>query len=488
MGRVYLGTTQSGRRLAVKIVRAEFADDPEFRRRFQQEVAAAQRVQNFYTAPVIDADLNGPVPWLATAHVPGPSLAQAVFESGPLPAGTVRILAAGVAEALQAIHQAGVIHRDLKPSNVLLAPDGPRVIDFGIARAADATPLTRTGGAVGSPQFMAPEQIFGEPSTPALDVFAFGSLVFFAATGRSPFGEGPAQAVMFRIAQEAPRLDGCPDDLRPLVERCLAKDPADRPKTGEILNELTGITAPTSADWLPGQVTSTLSAYESVPAPPPPARTGPVMPSPGTQYPARSSGIKRTLIAGFSGVVVVLLLAITLVVLLKNGQDKEGSTAAGAASSSPAAVETSGSAPAQSSIPTPTPTPTATGTAGGASQPPGTQLGQYKDIDITSGYFIDFVGNPERPQEEGSNSGDLTFTYGRLKGNNKFGVLAAGQTADYQTCHDNTIYFPDSYRVQKGLRLCVYTETGLLGIVTVKTDNSEYVTLDLTVWQGPADQ
>ena len=206
MGRVYLASTKGGRRVALKVVRPELGDDPDFRSRFRQEIEAAQRVRGLYTAELISADPAATPPWLVTAYVPGPSLQQAVAEHGPMPAETVILLMAGVAEALQAIHDAGVVHRDLKPSNVLLAPDGPRVIDFGIARAAEATNLTQSGVAVGSPQFMAPEQIRGLPITPAVDVFALGAVAAFALLGRPPFGEGHVAALMHR--PETSRLRG----------------------------------------------------------------------------------------------------------------------------------------------------------------------------------------------------------------------------------------------------------------------------------------
>jgi serine/threonine protein kinase len=263
MGRVYLGTTQAGRRLAIKVIRPEFSHDEEFRRRFEHEVSAAQRVHSMYTAPVIDADVAGPQPWLATAFVPGPTLDQVVAAHGPLPTATVRVLMAGVAEALHVVHAAGVIHRDLKPSNVLLAEDGPKVIDFGIARAAEATALTRTGMRIGTPQFMAPEQALGHPSTPALDVFALGSLTCFALTGRTPFGEGPTATVLYRIAHEPPDLEGLPGELRPLLERCLSKAPDHRPGIREIISSLQVDTVP--VDWLPQQVSQRLPAFAAEP-------------------------------------------------------------------------------------------------------------------------------------------------------------------------------------------------------------------------------
>ncbi len=235
MGRVYLASTPAGRSVALKVVRPELGDDQDFRARFRQEIQAARQVHGLYTAQLLDADPAATPPWLVTAYVPGPSLQQAVAGNGPMPEAMVFRLIAGVAEALQAIHAAGVVHRDLKPSNVLLAPDGPRVIDFGIARALEATALTRSGMMVGSPQFMAPEQIRDQPVTPAIDVFALGSLAAYAARGRPPFGEGHSAAVSYRVLHEPPDLDGCPPQLRALIEPCLRKDAAARPAPGQIL-------------------------------------------------------------------------------------------------------------------------------------------------------------------------------------------------------------------------------------------------------------
>src|SRR5437773_1275053 len=190
MGRVYLGLSPGGRSVAVKVIRADLAQDAEFRARFRREVAVARTVSGLFTAPVIDADVEGPVPWLATAYVPGPSLADAVTEHGPLPAASVLALARGLAEALSAIHAAGVVHRDLKPANVLLAGDGPRVIDFGISRAVEASALTHIGLVVGSPGFMSPEQAEGREVGSPSDIFSLGAVLAFAATGRGPFGSG----------------------------------------------------------------------------------------------------------------------------------------------------------------------------------------------------------------------------------------------------------------------------------------------------------
>ena len=255
MGRVYLASTPGGRRVALKVVRPELGDDADFRSRFCQEIEAAQRVRGLYTAELLSADPTATPPWLVTAYVPGPSLQQAVAEHGPMPPETVILLMAGVAEALQAIHAAGVVHRDLKPSNVLLAPDGPRVIDFGIARAAEAANLTQSGVALGSPQFMAPEQIRGLAITPAIDVFALGAVAAFAVGGRAPFGEGHVAALMHRVLNEPPNLTGCSGPLRTLIEHCLAKDAPDRPSPAEIIESCRAQAAGNLGDftdsWLP---------------------------------------------------------------------------------------------------------------------------------------------------------------------------------------------------------------------------------------------
>ncbi|MFK4182772.1 serine/threonine-protein kinase [Streptomyces sparsogenes] len=217
MGRVYLGRTPAGSAVAVKVVHREYASDRAFRKRFEQEVAAARRVQGLYTVPVVDADLRADEPWLATAYVPGPSLHDAVAEGGPLPVDAAVGLIARVAEALQSIHAVDVIHRDLKPSNIILTAEGPKVIDFGIARAADVTSVTGTGMLTGTPAYMAPEYIRGQAVTEAVDVFALGVVACFAATGRPAFGGGSHHAVTYRILEQAPDLDDCPEPVRTVV-------------------------------------------------------------------------------------------------------------------------------------------------------------------------------------------------------------------------------------------------------------------------------
>jgi len=244
MGRVFLGMSAAGRPVAVKIIHAGLAADPEFRARFSIEVAAARKVSGLFTALVVDADVDAPVPWLATAYVSGPSLSEAVRDRGPLSVSSLLALAAGLAKSLTAIHAVGVVHGDLKPSNVLLALDGPRVIDFGISQAAEAAPLARGGLVVGTPSFMSPEQAAGHAVGPLSDVFSLGAVLAFAATGRRPFGAGQPAAVLERVVRGTPDLQGVPAEVLPLIERCLVKDPARRPAAAGLL---AGVTAAQAA-------------------------------------------------------------------------------------------------------------------------------------------------------------------------------------------------------------------------------------------------
>ncbi|WP_461005771.1 protein kinase domain-containing protein [Streptomyces capparidis] len=239
MGVVYLAHSPSGRQVAVKVVHKHLAADPEFRARFQQEVAAARRVSGAFTAPVLDADADAVRPWMATLYVPGMTLAERVKKEGPLRGEELWQLATGLSEALRDIHRAGVVHRDLKPGNVLLAEDGPKVIDFGISRPHDSALRTETGKVIGTPPFMAPEQ-FRAPREvgTAADVFAFGCLLAHAAQGRGPFDSDSPYIVAYQVVHDEPNLDEVPDELRPLVRRCLAKDPAERPEAGELMRAL----------------------------------------------------------------------------------------------------------------------------------------------------------------------------------------------------------------------------------------------------------
>lgn len=240
MGVVYLGRSAGGALAAVKVIRAAHAGDPGFRARFRREVTAAGRVVSPWVVPLLDADPDARSPWLATAFVPGPALSEAVEECGPLPYASVRLLGARLAEALAAVHAAGLVHRDVKPGNVLLAVDGPRVIDFGIARAPEDTALTASGAVVGSPGFLAPEQALGRGREigPAADVFALGCLLAYAVTGERPFGAGATPGVLMRTVHDDPDLDGVPAPLLPLLRSCLSKEPGGRPAMAEVRTAL----------------------------------------------------------------------------------------------------------------------------------------------------------------------------------------------------------------------------------------------------------
>ncbi|MGM9387237.1 serine/threonine-protein kinase, partial [Streptomyces antibioticus] len=289
MGQVYLGRSPGGRPVAVKVVRPELAGDPDFRRRFARETAAARRVNGAFTAGVVDADPEGSPPWLATVFVPGMSLGTALSEHGPWPEQPTLVLGAGLAEALEAIHAAGVIHRDLKPSNVLLAVDGPRVIDFGISRAVETntqhTQLTHVGTVVGTPGFMSPEQLTGRTVGTPSDVFSVGAVLCYVATGTGPFGTGPANALNFRTVYEAPDLSRVPDVLRGIVADCLVQEPERRPGVAALLDRLaeavgsgrgaTGLL--TEPEWMPTVVAQEVREQTSaaLPATPPPLPTAP---------------------------------------------------------------------------------------------------------------------------------------------------------------------------------------------------------------------
>ncbi|MFJ5515486.1 serine/threonine-protein kinase [Streptomyces griseoluteus] len=262
MGRVYLGRSAGGRTVAVKIVHPQYALDEEFRARFRREVAAARRVGGAWTAPVLDADPDAPVPWAATAYAAGPSLDRAVTAHGPLPAHTVRALGAGLAEALATVHALDLVHRDVKPSNVLLTLDGPLLIDFGIARATTGTAsLTATGASVGSPGYMAPEQILGGRVTGAADVFSLGAVLAYAATGTPPFPGDSSAALLYKVVHEEPELGSLDGELREIAAACLAKDPAGRPAPAALARRLAprGAAALITGGWLPGPLVEQVS-------------------------------------------------------------------------------------------------------------------------------------------------------------------------------------------------------------------------------------
>src|SRR3984957_17735375 len=357
MGRVFLGVSADGDQVAVKVIRADLALDPEFRARFRREVTVARKVSSRFTAPLLGADADGPVPWLATAYVTGPSLADAVAQRGPLPAASVLVLAAGLAEGVSAIHSAGVIHRDLKPSNVLLAQDGPRVIDFGISVAAEVSPLTRTGLLIGSPGYMSPEQVEGREVGPASDIFSLGAVLAFAATGEAPFGSGSAPTLAYRAVYRQVNLDRVPAEVRGLIGRCLAKDPGQRPTARDLI--LAG--GPDGARTVP----SARLAPASQPAPGRPGR-------PQGQSRGRRQGRRPLVIASVVAGILAASAAGGIAVAGCTSQTAgvtsvtSPMTSAPAASTSPTVTATPSTsvstAPTASVTATPTATATATGT------------------------------------------------------------------------------------------------------------------------------
>jgi hypothetical protein len=263
MGVVYLGSDRRGQRVALKVIRPDLAEDNEFRSRFAREVSAARRIRGGCTARLVAADLDADRPWFATQYVPGPSLHDKVTESGPLPASEVASIGASLAEGLVAVHEAGVVHRDLKPSNILLSPKGPRIIDFGIAWATGASTLTHVGTAVGSPGFLAPEQVRGALVTPATDVFALGATLAYAATADSPFGQGSSEVMLYRVVHEEPQLESVHAALAPLIHACLVKAPEERPSPLQLSLRLKEIAA-REARGLPEQAGGGVSGTDAV--------------------------------------------------------------------------------------------------------------------------------------------------------------------------------------------------------------------------------
>ncbi|QNP72933.1 protein kinase [Streptomyces roseirectus] len=516
MGAVYLSHTPGGHPVAVKTVRPELAENAEFRRRFRQEVEAARRVQGFYTAPVLDHDVEGTHPWLVTAYVAGPSLAEAVGRHGPLPVPSVLLLLAGVAEALSAIHGADVVHRDLKPSNVLLAADGPRVIDFGIARASDATSLTGTGVAPGTPAFMSPEQAAGRPVTPASDVFSLGQIAVFAATGRGAYGDGSAHALLYRIVHETPDLTGLPAELA-FVARCLDKDPANRPTPAEVI-ALCQQASPTplrqSGEWLPAAVGADIPTHAPEPAAAPqPTDTARALGTPTSQLPDTPTPFgpaapqapthpayhppqlaytpthinppqppppvwhppapRRTTLARPLGLALAAVLLVPLALWGVNRlTDTTGTT------------EDSGDDTPVSATPTAPPT-----------------ARTYKDIDLPLDYFIRFGDTPPKPVNDGGstrNGEDSDFYFFQGNDDELIGsvgrevvVLGANQQGTLQTCRTETRFTRELPlpQVPVGTRMCVHSAAGHIALVTYrgtspKTDPSRYITVDVTIWRN----
>lgn len=390
MGRVLLGVDDAGRRVALKVVHPELAADPGFRERFRREVQMAASAPAWFTAPVLDADPDAERPWLATAYVEGPSLQTYVAEQGPLGEQGVAALAVRMADGLVALNAAGLVHRDLKPSNVLLADDGPRLIDFGISRAADTTALTQTGHVMGTPEYMSPEQAGGERDIgPASDMFSFGSLLVFAASGRSPFAADSAAASLYRIAYSEPDLGPLTGRVHEAVHACLTKDPAGRPTASQVRGLLQSADDQAGATVVAGPPPAAAASPTLVGAPvqtrPMPldvVPTGAGWPSempPAGMYPSYDEPTvtapppparRRWLVPAAVAVVVLLLGGVGLAVVLLNRSG--GTTVAGPAPVPSSAPDTPARAPARRAIPPPAPpSSTPRPTAGSAPARPG---------------------------------------------------------------------------------------------------------------------
>ena len=459
MGVVYLAENQVGQPVAVKVLRPELADNPEFRTRFGREVATLTRVQGICTVRVIEADTKAPKPFLVTEYADGPSLSEYVNERGPLDPRTLYGLATGLAEALAAIHAAGIVHRDLKPSNVLLTATGPKVIDFGIAQALDTTNLTMTGITVGSVGYMAPEQITGRAGT-AADIFTWAVTVAFAAGGRTPFGTGASDAIMYRIVHEAPDLTAVPPGLRPLVEAALAKDPQARPTAPQLLAELTrGAAAPAGAqpaaldnatqtilaqNWHPTGGTRPPGGTSSR-AYPPPAGGAPYRD--GTPYRGRRRRALLPIVLALAFVLAAggTALGLALAGRHHTGQSNAGPSAGGASTAStptqPGQIITSSDAstappstsvstvPVSTPASTPPSTPASTPASSSPAQLPVLAAGSYAGMKPAE---IDF-------------SGDATNVVTKISWSSWTATTASGSgTSDIDSCNPNCAQAPPS--------------------------------------------
>ncbi len=439
MGVVYLAEAGDGQPVAVKVLRPELADNPEFRTRFGREVTTLTRVQGVCTVRVIEADTQAPKPFLVTEYADGPSLAEYVDARGPLDPRMLYGLATGLAEALTAIHAAGIVHRDLKPSNVLLTARGPKVIDFGIAQALDTTSLTRTGITVGSAGFMAPEQITGRAGT-AADVFTWAVTVAFAAGGRAPFGTGASDAIMYRIMHAAADISAVPPDLRPLVEAALAKDPQARPTAAQLLAQLAGTAAqaenPTQTvlaqTWhAPATGPIAPAPGPTGPAPGPTGPTGPTAPRPARR---RAALLPVVLTLAFLLAAGGTALGLTLAGHHNNGQATSGNTSTTSSPAQPQGATSAATTPATSTSPTaPASTPASTTPSTPVSavppQLPVLTVGSYTGM---------------KPTEIGY-SGDATNVVTTITWSSWTAAGATGQgTSDIDSCTPNCAQAPPS--------------------------------------------
>ncbi|MER6688843.1 serine/threonine-protein kinase [Streptomyces minutiscleroticus] len=522
MGRVYLSHTQGGRPVAVKVVRPELADDPDFLRRFRREIKAARRVKGAYTAELIDADADGVPPWLATLYVPGPSLTEAVARRGPLPVPAVLWLMAGVAEALQAVHGAGIVHRDLKPSNVLLAADGPRVIDFGISLASDATWRTATGSSAGTPLFMAPEQASGGEATAATDVFSLGQTAAFAALGEPLYGDGPAATVLYRIVHERPDLSPLPDPLRPLIARCLAADPRERATPAEVVEWCRRQLGPDADAGAGPAVWQEVTGPEvTVPAPAPDPASAYTMPVTAWQQPSaawqqpvapgpeeRRSRRRRVALTAAAGVTAGALLLAGSVWTVMNVTDRtrHRDTAADPASAPSGSARSS----ASSSPASGTASEKASGTRGGAagsSDPssvpasPRAASGAPRAVPY-AGKWLDADNSLSLGEQvdRKDRKGDVRFTCEvagcALESDTSVFFPMDGLEEDitYDLCSfflksRNAPHDLSLAAMAKGSRFCVKNSDGDVALFVIQEKSTAmpdlgFVTLDMTVWRA----
>lgn len=538
MGRVYLSHTQGGRPVAIKVVRPELADDPAFRRRFGREIKAAQRVRGAYTAELIDADADGVPPWLATLYVPGPSLSDAVARRGPLPVPAVLWLMAGIAEALQAIHGAGIVHRDLKPSNVLLAADGPRVIDFGISLTSGATSAyTATGSVVGTPQFMAPEQASVGEVTAATDVFALGQTAAFAALGEPLYGDGPSVSVLYRIVHSEPDLTLLPAQLRPLFARCLAADPAERATLAEIVDwcrqrlggdadagggpavwrEVTGPEVAVPAPVPHPTPVHQMHQVQQVQQPHPvnTARTVPLFAPPQSQQPAGPESRRRTrrrrialITAGVTaGALLLSGLTWTVMDVTDRLRERDGSSQSGSEASGRSSGSTSGSGTASGSGTT-SGTGEKSGTAGDksgeapdASRPSSTAATQPRAVAYPQQWLDEKNSlSLKEPVSRKDRKGDIRFVCGdscALESDKSVITMLYGKPgATLDSCR-LLLKGADSHRLPlaaaaAGSEICVKTPSGDIALLVVQVKSTalpkggfSFLTADMTVWRKP---
>ncbi|WP_369780520.1 serine/threonine-protein kinase [Streptomyces sp. R33] len=504
MGRVYLSYTRGGRPVAIKVVRPELAEDPAFRRRFRREVEAARRVRGAYTAELIDAEADGVPPWLATLYVPGPSLTEAVARRGPLPVPAVLWLVAGVAEALQAIHGAGIVHRDLKPSNVLLAADGPRVIDFGISLASGTTAHTATGTAIGTPQYMAPEQASAGEVTTATDVFALGQTAAFAALGEPLYGDGPAVSVLFRIVHSDPDLSRLPEPLRPLIARCLAADPEERATPAEIVawcRQRLGEDADGGGG--PAVWREVTGPEVMIPAPvpdPTPVHTLPLVGRPTPAEPQeRNPRRRRTALIAAAAVTAGVLVLTGLAWTVMDATDRQRDRDAAAAASAAAAHKTP-SGPAGSAAADGKPAASGSGSAsgpGGASTPQPPKPVPHTMLMLEEKNSIS-LKDPVRHEDR---TGDIRLTCAEqecaLESDSSLMTLLFGEpSGSFEECRALTAN--GSRRVPLaavalGSEICVRSPSGDIALLVIQVKSTvhvkgvpNFVSTDMTVWRTPA--